>query len=174
MKMPNFFNENNGLLWLYLATFLCMLIALFTERHWLLLAPVLLFFIYDLNFRIDKHKVNFKCRGQKGTLESVRQASTYISYFIAVMGIMIGILASNAAWEAIAAELDGKYWIKAYAAVAIALSGVALLFIPIRYKDEGGQPSTALKNCFTTVLFFEKVIILFFVYVVLFLSKIFL
>jgi lysylphosphatidylglycerol synthetase-like protein (DUF2156 family) len=163
--------DRYAIIGLYLFTFLAILFALYMEWHWAVLLPVMLFLAYDLYFRFDIHNKNFRCRGYKGTLDSVRQASTYISYFLAVMGIMIGVLASNTAWSDIADKLEGKYWIKAFALVAIALSGVAMLFIPIRYKDKDGQPTVALKNCFTAVLFFEKVIILFFVYIVLYLSK---
>jgi len=163
-----------GIIINYVIAFLSILLAIICKQHWIILLPVLYFLIHDITFRIDKKGCNFEGRDYKTTVESVRAASNYISYFIALIGVFVGILISSDKMIPVLDLMKNDAWIKVYGFIVITLSGVALLFVPVQYKQIGEnneRPTEALKNCFFAVLFFEKVIILFLIYILIVFAK---
>jgi len=85
----------------------------------------------------------------------------------------VGIIIGNDDGPGFFEFMKQNGWLLAYSFIIIAFSGIALLFIPVQYKDPGetDKPSESLKNCFFAVLFFEKIIILLLVYLLLEIGK---
>ncbi len=158
-----------GILLNYAIAFFSILLAVICKQHWMVLIPVFCFLIHDIDFAYIGSEENFKCRTYEGTVKSITSASNYISYFIALIGIVMSVLVGTQQWDALRSIIIADDWIQAYGFIIIVLSGTSLLFIPIRYKEDGDQPSRALKNCFFAVLFFEKVIIIFLSYILIYL-----
>lgn len=167
------FYQRWGILLCYIIAFLSILISVAFDWSWFMLVPIALFFYHDLNFRIDSGKTNFLGRSYAETVESIRAASNYISYFIALIGVFVGIIIGNDDGPGFFEFMKQNGWLLAYSFIIIAFSGIALLFIPVQYKDPGetDKPSESLKNCFFAVLFFEKIIILLLVYLLLEIGK---
>ncbi len=162
--------EDGSIIFMYGISFFCLLFAAIyyqppQHKHWIMIIPLILYFIYDLYFRIDRQNKNFSGRDAKEILSSITTTSTYISFFIAAIGILASVIIDKNNISIIK-ELFKDEWITGYGFLIIALSGVALLFIPVQYtnKNYPSKATAALKNCFFSVLFFEKVIIILIMY----------
>ncbi len=68
-----------GILLNYAIAFFSILLAVICKQHWMVLIPIVCFLIHDIDFAYIGSKKNFKCRTYKGTVESIRAASNYIS-----------------------------------------------------------------------------------------------
>lgn len=166
MKIRSFY-QDWGILLNYGISLISIILAVVLHLHWIILIPIFCFLLHDIDFVFNNSESNFESRKPVGTVESIRAASNYISYFIALIGVFIGL--SSKDWGSLKNILNESLWIKTYALILVVLSGVSLLFIPVRYFEKNvNQPSKALKNCFLIVLFFEKVIIVLLVYVLIF------
>lgn len=157
---------------IYLISAVSLVIAILCDNlPYLLLLPVVVYLAYDVNFYSSDDSL--KGRSINSTNDSIKSACTYLSYFIALSGIVLAMDAKN---QTLITGILGddsmtSNWIVAYFFTAIILALTALLFIPVQYsKDDdenNGEVSKALKACFSIVMFLEKVSILFFVYVLL-------
>lgn len=175
-KAPSFL-EKNGILLMYFFSLLFLVTSTHFGIHELMLAPIVMFLSYDIWFRwIRQGKENWSGHGRsyKGTVESISSASQYTSFFIAFIAISLSLALSTDIPVALKA-LFSEFIIQCYGFVVLAFSGLVLLFIPIPYLTHGNaeEPSEALKNCFFTVLFMEKTIILLLVYLIIQVSKTF-
>ena len=170
----NFFCERNGVLIIYAFAALTLYIVPLINAHWMMLIPISIFIVYDGYFRFYKFKRNnWKDHGRdfKGTLESIRMASQYISFFIALIAISIGLLIEKDLFLCFQHLFDNIF-IQFYGLTILVFSGVILLFIPIPYKcGNNDEPTKALKNCFFAVLLMEKIIILLLVYLMILFVK---
>jgi len=169
MKIRNLY-QDWGVIFNYGIALISIILAVVLRQDWVILIPIFCFLLHDIDFVFIQSDKNFWGRKKNGTVESIRAASNYISYFIALIGIFIGLTCKE--WDSLKNTLNESLWIKAYAFILVVLAGVSLLFIPVRYHDDNGdQPSKALKNCFFIVLLFEKIIIVLLVYVLIFVVK---
>lgn len=158
----------------------CMIVSLLYSLHWLILFPVLIFAAYDGYFCRNE---DFQGgRNLRQTLEGIRAANNYISYIIAFIGLFSGIVFSRNENLAILNVLKKDVWLLGYAFSIVALSGVVMLFIPVKYIERGtlneeadvenARPSAALRVYYCMVIFLEKVIVLFLIYLLLVILRI--
>jgi polyferredoxin len=170
--------ENHGIWIVYLIAFLSILFAvLFDQQHWIMLIPIGVFLFYDSRFRwfrAREEKWHKHGRDKKETLESIRMASQYTSFFIAIIAVSLSIVLEKSPLPLSLTNLLANGFVKSYGLVVLALSGVVLLFIPIAYSNntDDNEPSRALKNCFFCVLLMEKIIILLLVYLIIAFTKV--
>ena len=139
---------------------------------WIIGICLVIFLHYDILFR-QYHKDNWLIIGRsiETTLDSIRAACQYISYFIAFIAISFTLFSEMKipnSKETFDLIIESPI-LRIYIFLVLSFSAISLLFIPIPYatvksKDE---PSKALKNCFTAVVFMEKVIVTLTIYFVL-------
>lgn len=128
-----------------------------------LVLGLLALFVWDLLY--FRHSESFKGRSIESTNESVTRARTYISWFIGLYGVIIGIALSQgdaAVHLTSALERAGTpTWL---VALPIVLSIVAMLFVPLQLSAESGSeaesPNTALRLLFFLVVYLQKVVLI--------------
>lgn len=168
--------DDYGVLIVYIIAFLSLIFSVLFKSHYIMIIPIIVFFIYDIWFRwLRKGSWVVYGRDYIGTVESIRMASQYTSFFIAFIAISLSFALENEISSELK-ELFTNKIIQYFGFVVLSFSGLVLLFIPIPYLMKGNEekePSTALKNCFFLVLFMEKTIILLLVYLIIQISLIF-
>lgn len=163
----NVFFDDYGIIIVYLVAFSSLYFSTIFEKPWIILIPIAVFLSYDIWFRWVR-KWCIHSRTYEGTIESIRVASQYTSFFIAFIAISLSV-AVNANISNELSNFFGQSIIQCYGFIVLAFSGLVLLFIPIPYLDKGNkkEPSRALKNCFFCVLFMEKTIIILLIYLII-------
>lgn len=173
----------SGILLMYGITFFILMLVLFLKLNytvegigydWIIGINLLIFVAYDLRFRFYK-KDNWVSigRSKSVTLASIRAACQYISYFIAFLAIGFTLFSDKEIGENLAYTYVFKSsLLMLYALMILTFSAISLLFVPVPYTDKEQyahrrEPSKVLKNCFTTVLLMQKIIITLTIYFVL-------
>lgn len=111
------------------------------------------------------HPESFTGRTIENTNESVTRARTYISWFIGLYGVVIGIVLSQGdgtSHLATALERSGTpTWL---VALPLLLALVSMLFVPLQLSgksdDAQQRPNAALKLLFFLVVYLQKVILI--------------
>ncbi|MDD3321739.1 MAG: hypothetical protein PHS59_09890 [Paludibacter sp.] len=169
------FLDNYGAVYIYSFAFLSLIFSTLFEMHWIIIIPIVVFLIYDIWFRWIRigYWSEFG-RTYNGTVESIRAASQYTSFFIAFIAISLSLAVKNEITTGLESLFD-EIIIRCFGFIVLSFSGLVLLFIPIPYlvKGEKKEPSNALKNCFFIVLFMEKTIILILIYLIIQIFKIY-
>ncbi len=177
------FLDNYGIVFVYVIAFLSLIFSTSTsttnstsdEKHWIIIIPIVVFLIYDIWFRWFRNGDWREFgRTSKVTVESIRAASQYTSFFIAFIAISLSLAINNNITDEFKGLFDDII-IRCYGFIVLSFSGLVLLFIPIPYlvKDEKKEPTDALKNCFFFVLFMEKTIILLLIYLIIQIFKVY-
>lgn len=128
-----------------------------------LVSGLAILLIWDMLYMC--HPESFKGRTIERTNESVTRARTYISWFIGLYGVVIGIVLSQgdgAGYLSAALERsDTPTWL---VALPLLLSLVAMLFVPLQLSgkadDAHHKPNAALKLLFFLVVYLQKVILI--------------
>jgi hypothetical protein len=191
------FWDNYGILAVYMIALLALIYSTVHNAHWFMLIPIAIFLIHDIWFRwCRKSSWVSSGRDHNGTVESIRAASQYTSFFIAFIAISLSLTVENTIFllgdikvtgdDNLTNEIKNLFaspLVQYYGFTILAFSALVLLFIPISYLDtkkknwkkkkKNREPSIALKNCFFAVLFMEKTIILLLVYLIIQIFKLF-
>ena len=182
--------DDFGILFVYISAFVLLVIATRTDLHGLLAIQIVIFFLYDIRFRLVKQgQWSNYGRDFEGALASITSASTYTSFFIGFIAISLSLIANTGIPEPLKDLINDPY-IQVYVFITLSFSGLTLMFIPIPYvlkqkkgknaknegedEEENREPSEALKNCFFAVLFMEKTVILLLIYIIIQASRAFL
>ncbi|MBC35066.1 MAG: hypothetical protein CL663_03355 [Bacteroidetes bacterium] len=172
-KSSNAFFNDSAILFIYGITFLTYCAGFWLrDQHYIMLLPIICFIGYDYWFTYKNKKAwGDAGRCKSDTLDSIRSASTYTSYFLAFVALSISLLSEG---PDIAKSINMEnFWIQIYILLILSLSGIILLFIPVTYKmkyeekKEDERPSKALKNCFFVVLLSEKIVITLIIYLII-------
>jgi len=128
-----------------------------------LVLGLLALLVWDLLY--VRHPESFKGRSIESTNESVTRARTYISWFIGLYGVLIGIgLSQGDAAIQLSAALERSGTPTWVVALPIVLSVVSMLFVPVQLSAESGSepesPNTALKMLFFLVVYLQKVVLI--------------
>lgn len=127
-----------------------------------LIISLLILFIWDVLYIVDKD--SFKGRTLSGINDSVTRARTYISWYIGLYGVIIGLtLTKSNEMSQFATALSNSNTPVWVVALPLLLSIISMLFIPIQIGDQPkGQekPNIALKSLFFAVVFLQKIILI--------------
>lgn len=114
----------------------------------------LVYLAYAVGFYLSE--TAFRGRTVDRMTEDLRAACGYMAYFLPFAGIMLAF----ADIKELQTVADNDRAIFVYFLVGLVAASVATLFIPVQYAgapEEGNTPSNALRLCFVTVLFLQKV-----------------
>jgi len=128
-----------------------------------LVACLLILLVWDFLYYCNPE--SFKGRSVTGTNESVTRARTYISWFIGLYGVIIGIvLSSGDEAGLLASALENSATPIWLFALPLVLSIVAMLFIPLQVsglsEEQQQIPNTALKLLFFLVVYLQKIVLI--------------
>ena len=131
-----------------------------------------IFAIYDLGFWLSSN--HFAGRSREETLLDIRAACGYISYFVPVFAISIGLFfsAKQDGVDTLRPILQNDAPLRYSLIGALLASAAAMLFLPVQYttrEDEGEahKMSPALQSCFSFVMFLEKTAVVLVTYSIL-------
>lgn len=142
----------------------------FETMHWLMLLPVGLLLAYDINFRLkNKGRWRHYGRDYQATLHGIRAAIQYTTFLFGFVGIALGQFLSFESDNLLFVYFKSSDWIRVYGIAVVLMVIILLLFLPItyRYPDNNDEPTIALKNYYSLVLFLQKVVILLTMYLIL-------
>jgi len=133
------------------------------HNYYLLVLGMLALMIWDLLYVFDEG--SFHGRSASSTNESVTRARTYISWYIGMYGVIMGLALTRTEGsnmlETLLANAQIPNWL---VGLPLILSIVSMLFIPIQVggsgKQEIDQPNVALKSLFFFVIYLQKVILI--------------
>ena len=133
--------------------------------YWLgyeiLIISLLILLAWDIGFVFSGGA--FAGRNVGDINDSVTRARTYISWFMALYGIVFGLVFSAASdvRDLVAAALSNAHVPIWLLALPFALTLICMLFIPIALEgDKEDSASTALRGLFAFVIYSEKVILI--------------
>ena len=112
-----------------------------------------------------RHPKSFIGRTVDGTNDSVTRARTYISWFIGLYGVIIGIALTQGDGATRLSEVlensGTPVWL---VALPLILSLVSMLFVPLQLssdQDDGNEtPNSALKSLFFLVIYLQKAVLI--------------
>ena len=113
-KKLNTFLNDSVILLIYAIAFVSYCVGfLFKDQHWIMLIPIICYISYDIWFTYyNERSWGKKGRCKMDTLDSIRSASTYTSYFLAFVALSISLLADG---SDIANSIDLKdFWIQIF------------------------------------------------------------
>lgn len=167
-KMINKLEELYSTPWVLAAYFVAGLSILsgYFQNYLGLTLGLLFLLIWDVTFSLTKS--SFQGRGNNATNDSVTRARTYISWYIGVYGIVIGLALTKTnelGKFSFALEFSSiPAWL---IALPMGLSILSMLFIPIRLdierKESEGEeapPNCAQRSLFFFVVYSQKVILI--------------
>jgi len=125
---------------------------------------LLLLLIWDLIYVF--HKNSFEGRTVQETNDSVTRARTYVSWYLGIYSVVIGLIFTSTSnmLEIFKLVLNNSQISVFFISLPLLISLVSMLFVPISlsYKNEYGikKPNTALKLLFLMVVFSQKSILI--------------
>ncbi len=172
--------KNNAILIMFALTVCTILLALkFNSQYYIILLPIIAFFIYDINFRLKKESWKLYGRDYKTTLDGIRAAIQYTTFLFGFIGIALGQLLNKGLNEEILVLFYKSQWLQTYVVSIILIIALMLLFIPVVYTKRTDcdnnkcEPSSALKNYYFLILFLQKTFVILTVYLLLLIAKLY-
>jgi hypothetical protein len=168
--------ENYAVWIIFIFTVILLLLALkFSEEHYIIIFPIIIFLINDIIFRrSNKGKWRLYGRNYKSTLHGIRAAIQYTTFLFGFIGIVLSSSFDLGILTSLLEFFFESKWLQFYLISISMIITLMLLFIPVVYSKpqnkedkEGEEPSQALKNYYFIILFLQKTIILLTMYLLL-------